>query len=104
MATQECLCAEIDESDRPCMACEVRASKKPEAVNHPAHYGGADDPFEAIKVIEAWGMGLDFCRGNAIKYLARLGKKGDALEDARKAAWYAQRLVEELEAQKKEGK
>ena len=29
-----------------------------EAVNHPPHYGGADNPYEAIKVIEAWGLGL----------------------------------------------
>ena len=38
------------------------------AVEHPAHYGGADNPYEAIKVIEAWGLG--FCLGNTIKYHA----------------------------------
>ena len=27
---------------------------KQEMVNHPLHYGGADNPYEAIKVIEAW--------------------------------------------------
>ena len=32
-----------------------------ETVNHPQHYGG-DTVYEAIKVIEAWG--LDFCLGN----------------------------------------
>ena len=37
------------------------------AVEHPAHYGGADNPYEAIKVIEAWGLG--FCLGNTIKYI-----------------------------------
>ena len=50
-----------------------------EAVNHPAHYGGADNTYEAIKVIEAWQLG--FCLGNAVKYISRAGKKGDALED-----------------------
>lgn len=25
-----------------------------DSVNHPSHYGGADNPYEAIKVIEAW--------------------------------------------------
>jgi hypothetical protein len=38
----------------------IRRTKKTvrkEAVNHPAHYGGADNPYEAIKVIEAWKLG-----------------------------------------------
>lgn len=66
-----------------------------DSVNHPAHYGGAENPYEAIKVIEAWGLG--FCLGNCIKYIARAGKKGDVLEDLKKAAWYLQREVENLE-------
>lgn len=66
-----------------------------EAVDHPAYYGGADNPYEAIKVIEAWGLG--FCLGNAVKYLARAGKKGDALEDLKKARWYLNREIESME-------
>ena len=46
-----------------------------EQVNHPQHYGGKDNPFEAIKVIEAWD--LDFCLGNAVKYISRAAKKGE---------------------------
>jgi hypothetical protein len=65
-----------------------------ETVDHPAHYGGADNPYEAIKVIEAWG--LDFCLGNAAKYICRAGKKIDELEDLRKAAWYLNRRIEQL--------
>lgn len=42
-------------------------------VNNPAHYGGADNPYEAIKVIDAWR--LSFCLGNVVKYIARAGKK-----------------------------
>lgn len=57
-----------------------------ETVDHPAHYGGEQNPYEAIKVIEAWELG--FCLGNAVKYIVRAGKKGDALEDLRKARWY----------------
>ena len=63
-----------------------------EAVNHPAHYGGADDPYEAIKVIEAWDLGFNL--GNCVKYVARAGKKGDRREDLKKAAWYLNREVE----------
>lgn len=64
----------------------------PEHVNHPAHYGGGDNPYEAIKVIEAWELG--FCLGNTVKYISRAGKKGDALEDLRKAQWYLSREIE----------
>lgn len=76
----------------------VPAKEQPprEEVDHPAHYGGADDPYEAIKVIEAWGLG--FCLGNAVKYIARAGKKSpDSLTDLRKAAWYLNREIERLE-------
>ena len=66
-----------------------------EAVNHPAHYGGADNPYEAIKVIEAWGLG--FCLGNVVKYISRAEKKGATIEDLRKAAWYLQREIENRE-------
>jgi hypothetical protein len=65
------------------------------AVDHPAHYGGAENPYEAIKVIEAWALG--FHLGNAVKYISRAGRKGDALEDLKKAAWYLQRHIERLE-------
>jgi hypothetical protein len=63
-------------------------------VNHPAHYGGEDDPYEVIKVIEAWGLG--FHLGNAVKYIARAGKKSTVTEkqDLEKAAWYVGRELE----------
>lgn len=66
-------------------------------VNHPAHYGGADNIYEAIKVIEAWGLG--FCLGNTVKYIARAGKKATTteLDDLRKAAWYLNREIERIQ-------
>jgi hypothetical protein len=64
-------------------------------VNHPSHYGGESNPYEAIRVIEAWQLG--FCLGNCVKYICRAGKKGNALEDLRKAAWYLQREIERWE-------
>ena len=66
-------------------------------INHPTHYGnGKDDPYEAIKVIEAWG--LDFPLGNTIKYIARAGKKDPEklLEDLEKAKWYLDRKISKL--------
>jgi hypothetical protein len=68
-----------------------------ETVHHPAHYGGGDDPYEAIKVIEAWGLG--FHLGNTVKYISRAGRKdpGKLLEDLRKARWYLDRYITTLE-------
>jgi hypothetical protein len=64
-----------------------------ERINHPTHYHPG--PYEAIKVIEAWDLG--FHLGNAVKYIARAGRKGDVLEDIQKARWYLDRLIEHLE-------
>ncbi len=62
----------------------------PRAVDHPSHYRRGTG-FEAIDVIEAWG--LDFALGNVVKYIARAGLKGDAVEDLEKAAWYIRREI-----------
>ena len=42
---------------------------------------------------------MNFCIGNAMKYLWRAGLKGDAIEDLHKAAWYVSREISRLEAQ-----
>lgn len=65
-----------------------------EAVHHPEHYGG-DTTYEAIKVIDAWGLG--FCLGNCVKYICRADKKGTPLQDLKKAAWYLNHYIEQLE-------
>lgn len=57
-------------------------------INHPSHYGGENNPYEVVKVIEDWGLHRDFYVANAIKYIARAGKKGDIIEDLNKAIWY----------------
>jgi len=64
----------------------------PRQIDHPSYYGG-DTTYEAIKVIEAWGLG--FCLGNAIKYISRAGKKDPAklVEDLEKARWYLDREI-----------
>ena len=59
-------------------------------VSHPQHYGGADNPYEAIKVIEAHKM--DFVEGNVLKYLLRYKKK-NGLEDLKKSLWYLEWLI-----------
>jgi len=68
-----------------------------DSVNHPSHYGGEDNTYEAIKVIEAWG--LDFCLGNVVKYISRAGKKDPSkeLEDLKKAVWYLDRRIKQIQ-------
>lgn len=73
------------------------AMEQQEAVVHPSHYGGGDNPYETIKVIRAWGLGFDL--GNAVKYISRAGKKDPAktVEDLRKAIFYIEDEIKHLE-------
>ena len=72
----------------------MMVAKKPiEKIDHPPHYGG-DTTYEVIKVIEAWE--LDFHLGNSVKYIARASRKGDELDDLKKARWYLDRRIEQL--------
>jgi hypothetical protein len=73
---------------------------KVELVNHPKHYGGKDNPYEAIKVIEAWDLG--FCLGNTVKYISRAGKKDDTIQELEKALWYLKREIKNLKDGKKD--
>ena len=64
-------------------------------VHNPPHYKSGG--IEAIDVIEAFE--LNFRLANVIKYVLRAGRKGDALEDLEKAAWYLDREIDKLEEQ-----
>lgn len=64
-------------------------------VAHPPHYTAY--PVEVIELTEH----LNFCRGNAVKYIARAGLKGepeDEITDLKKARWYIGREIKRLEA------
>ena len=65
-----------------------------EAIDHPSHYNTGK--IEVIDAIEDWK--LNFSRGNAVKYIARAGHKGDEIEDLKKAAWYIEREIKRLKA------
>lgn len=66
-------------------------------VNHPQHYIEGRE-YEPIDVIEDWGLGYNL--GQVVKYVSRAGRKGDAVEDLRKAEFYLKRQIakEEYEA------
>jgi hypothetical protein len=59
-----------------------------DAIN-PTHYRSHPSGLQCIDFTEH----MNFCRGNAFKYLWRAGLKGDAVEDLRKARWYLDREI-----------
>ena len=65
-----------------------------DAVDRPSHYAEGRR-YEPIDVIEDWGLGMHL--GNATKYISRAGRKGDELEDLKKARWYIDRRISLLE-------
>ena len=72
--------------------------KQHDPVNHPSHY--TDGNIEVIDYIEDKRFG--FCLGSAIKYISRAGKKepdnpNKEIEDLKKAVWYINRRIMELE-------
>lgn len=71
-------------------------SKMMETVNHPKHYTSHPSGIECIQVTEH----MDFCIGNAIKYLWRAGGKNDEIEDLEKAIWYINRKIELIKRRK----
>jgi hypothetical protein len=75
--------------------CKSTIIKQNKNVDHPDHYL-KDSGHEVIDVINSWN--LNFELGNAVKYIARAGKKdsGKMMEDLEKAKWYIQHQINEL--------
>lgn len=67
-------------------------------VNHPKHYTKHPSGVECIQITEH----MDFCLGNAIKYIWRAGEKNATVEDLKKAKWYLERKIKQLEGKKDE--
>ena len=65
-------------------------------VNHPPHYTSHQSGIETIQITEH----MNFCLGNAIKYILRADLKGKKIEDLEKAVWYINREI----ARVKDGK
>ena len=70
-------------------------------VNRPRGYNSHPSGVECITVTEH----MNFCRGNAVKYIWRAGEKpgSDPVEDLRKARWYIDREIARLERTKTGG-
>ena len=84
------LCEEHEMDDR---------CRDEDPVNHPSHY--TTGKIEVIDFIQ--DKDLNFCRGNAIKYIVRAGLKDPAkeTEDLRKAIFYINQEIKRLEEKAK---
>jgi len=58
-------------------------------LTNPDHYRQHPAQIECIQVTEH----MNFCLGNAVKYIWRAGLKGDAVDDLKKARWYIEREI-----------
>ena len=67
-------------------------------VNYPPHYRAHASGVECIEITEH----MNFCLGNAVKYIWRAGLKKDAVEDLNKAVWYVNREIKRIEKDKEE--
>jgi len=64
-----------------------------DTVNHPPHYTAHPSGVECIQITEH----MNFCLGNAVKYIWRADLKHDAIEDLKKAVWYVNREIKRRE-------
>ena len=75
------------------MPAAKKKQKQVDNINHPEHYTSHESGIECIQITEH----MNFCIGNAVKYLWRADLKDDAIEDLQKAKWYIEREIERLE-------
>ena len=71
-----------------------KSSNVSSTLSRPAHYGGEENPFEAIKIIHHYN--LNFNLGNIIKYTLRCGKKDEAIKELEKIKQYADFEIQRL--------
>ncbi len=87
-------------NDAPPHEWDLASRAIKDAVDHPPHYNKGD--IETIDyIVDVLGEegAINYCHGNILKYTGtRLHEKGKPIEDARKAIWYLNKLVELLES------
>jgi len=71
-------------------------------VNKPPHYNkGEIETIDYIVDVLGDYEAISYCHGNVLKYTgSRLWEKGNPIEDARKAVWYLNKMIELMEKTK----
>lgn len=81
---------------------EQATPKQTDMVNSPPHYNqGEIECIQAIKAMLGPEQYKSYCQGTVMKYVWRLNYKGKPLQDAKKAQWYLNQLINELEGNQK---
>ena len=90
--------ARLDGSHLKDAELNIEPENKPDMVSHPKHYTqGGIECIDALKAATVGKRGIEaVCVANVIKYLWRYEEK-NGIEDVRKAKWYIERLLKELE-------
>ena len=71
---------------------------------NPDHYTGSNiECIDAIKAMLGHYGFISYLQGNLMKYLWRSPAKGNQAQDLRKAEWFLNRLIEEIETDKIKG-
>ena len=64
-------------------------------VNSPPHYMGNIETIDYIVDVLGEWEAISYCHGNVIKYTgSRLFRKGNPIQDAEKAIWYLNKMIE----------
>lgn len=74
--------------------------KSKDSINHPPHYTQHPSGVECIDITEH----MNFCLGNAVKYIWRASLKGNQVEELEKAKWYLTREIERITKDEKTSK
>ena len=88
----------IDKGD-PAWDTYRTMNDRPDMVNSPAHYtNGSQEAIDIIEeaIQEAPSVKQAYAQGQVLKYLLRLWLKDNPKEDAEKARWYLNRLIDSL--------
>lgn len=90
--------ARLDGSHLKDAELNIEPENKPDMVSHPKHYNqGGIECIDALKAATVGKRGIEaVCVANIIKYCWRYEEK-NGIEDVRKAKWYVERLLKELE-------
>ena len=89
---------DFDVDNPPTCSQTVDSGASQDQVNSPSHYRQGE--IECIDAMKAQATPEEFkghLRLNCAKYLWRYNHKGNALEDLKKARWYLDRLIGEVE-------
>lgn len=70
-------------------------------VENPAHYNhGGIETIDYIEAVQGHYHAAMYCQGTVIKYISRVWDKENPLQDAKKARWFLDRMIQNMEKTK----